>query len=263
MCFICLVLLIVRTILPSLIRKDEIILANLPLIEKSLDSAAATSAHTKHSAPTGKMFVFNPNSVTHAQLIQLGFSDKTASILLKFRSKGFVFKKKEDLKKVYGVGDALYKRLEEYILIDDRNPVAVNKKEIKEQTFATVELNSADSLALLDINGIGPAFAKRILKYRTLLGGFINKEQLLEVYGVTEEMFEKIKTQVTVNSAATKKIDLNNDDFKIINRHPYLSYETTKLILDKRRRGYIDADNLKEILNDPVLYNKIIPYLEF
>ena len=46
-----------------------------------------------------------------------------------------------------------------------------------------VELNSADSTTLQLLHGIGPAFARRIVRYREKLGGFSNKEQLLEVYG--------------------------------------------------------------------------------
>ena len=47
-----------------------------------------------------------------------------------------------------------------------------------------VEINTADSAELMRLNGIGASFSRRIVKYRNLLGGFISKEQLLEVYGM-------------------------------------------------------------------------------
>jgi competence protein ComEA len=49
-----------------------------------------------------------------------------------------------------------------------------------------VELNAADSAKLTTIDGIGGAFAKRIIYYRERLGGFIAKEQLKEVFGIDE-----------------------------------------------------------------------------
>src|SRR5665647_1059817 len=47
-----------------------------------------------------------------------------------------------------------------------------------------LDLNSADSLHLLEIPGIGPVFASRIIRYRTLLGGYYAVDQLREVYGM-------------------------------------------------------------------------------
>ena len=116
---------------------------------------------------------------------------------------------------------------------------------------------------MLEINGIVPAFAKRILKYRSLLGGFVSVEQLKEVYGFTDEMFEKIKPNVTVNAELIKKINLNKDDFKSINKHPYLSYELTKTLFDWRKKTVITAVNLKDIINDDQAYNKLMPYISF
>ena len=76
-------------------------------------------------------------------------------------------------------------------------------------------------------------------------------------------MFEKIKPNVTVNAELIKKINLNKDDFKSINKHPYLSYELTKTLFDWRKKTVITAVNLKDIINDGQAYNKLIPYLSF
>ena len=184
-----------------------------------------------------------------------------------------MFKEKIDLKKVYGISDNFYSKLEPYIIIENKNSgsqLISNSSQanfatatIKNQTKAKIEINTADSLTLLEINGIGPAFAKRILKYRSLLGGFVSVEQLKEVYGFTDEMFEKIKPNVTVNAELIKKINLNKDDFKSINKHPYLSYELTKTLFDWRKKTVITAVNLKDIINDDQAYNKLMPYISF
>jgi competence protein ComEA len=267
-------LLLVRLIYPSFINQSNIEIKNLPLIERKLDSSYQTSQkHFTGNFSDDKaelnLFVFDPNSVNAIQLQQLGFKEKTIKTFLKFRDKGFLFKQKADLKKVYGISDNFYSQLEPYILINntsnlaDKNKTTLTTGVIKNQTKIKVELNSADSMALLDLDGVGPAFAKRILKYRSLLGGFVAVEQLKEVYGFSDEMFEKLKPFVIVNSGLVKKLDINKDDFKTINKHPYLSYELTKTLFDWRRKTVITATNLKDIINDDSVYNKIMPYLTF
>lgn len=273
---ISLILFLVRIIYPSFITPDKIEIKNLPLIEQTLDSSFQLSQDrfsgnvTKENTALN-LFVFDPNTITNQQLQQLGFNKKSAQTFLKFRDRGFVFKEKIDLKKVYGISDNFYSKLEPYIIIENKNSAAnlnSNKSESNVTASANknqtkVELNTADSLALLDINGIGPAFAKRILKYRSLLGGFVSVEQLKEVYGFTDEMFEKIKPNVTANAELIKKINLNKDDFKTVNKHPYLSYELTKTLFDWRRKTVITATNLKDIINVDQAYNKLMPYISF
>jgi competence protein ComEA len=270
------VLLLVRIIYPAFIKPAEISIQNLPLIERGLDSAytAAKPFPKAHDKETGKtaLFVFNPNTVVYAQLLALGFREKTAKIFLKFRSKGFVFKEKKDLQKIYGVTEKLYATLEPYIFIE---PTKENLKSSTEKTPALreipsakpspkiIDLNYCDSVALIGLSGIGPSYARRILKYGSMLGGYVSVEQLKEVYGFPEELFEKVKPFFVVTAAPVKKINLNTDDFKIINKHPYISYALTKLIFDWRRKTTITATNIKDILNDEALYKKMLPYLAF
>lgn len=255
-----------RIIYPSFIKPTDILVKDLPLIERRSDSVAKMyrSDSQKSFYNKGKLFVFDPNKVRKEQLIELGLKEKTAGVLIKFRSKGFVFRKKEDLKKVFGITDKLYERLAPYILIDPIHTKTQQQEKtvLKNTGLKIIELNSADSLLLLEANGIGPSFAKRILKYRSLLGGFVLVEQLKEVYGFTEEMYGKLRSQIKVDSSLVKKLDLNKDDFKVINKHPYLSYELTKEICNKRRKGIITQDNLEEIITDEVLLKKLLPYLD-
>lgn len=62
-----------------------------------------------------------------------------------------------------------------------------------------VNINTASEEELVEnLNGIGPALAKRILEYRESNGGFSSKEELMNVKGIGEKMFEKLKNQITV-----------------------------------------------------------------
>lgn len=266
-------LFMVRLLYPYFISPAKIEVRSLPIFERRIDSAAARSGHYRAAgfdrSATGSLFVFDPNTASAEQLQQLGLRGKTAATLIKFRSRGFVFKEKKDLLKVYGISDKLFATLEPYILIKHENkPAAPAEQERSTQQApakapARTELNSADSMALLALNGIGPAFAKRILKYRAVLGGYTSVEQLREVYGFTEELFEKVKPVVEADAALVKKIHLNTDDFKTVNRHPYLSYELTRLIFNARRQAALDEGRLKAVLNDDALYDKLLPYLAF
>jgi len=260
----------VRIIYPYFIKPDKIVVQNLPLIERKLDSLNESNSYHNGAYvienKKEKLFVFDPNTIKVKELIALGFKEKTANIFVKFRNKGFVFKEKKDLKKVYGISDNFYAALEPYILIEKSNKETIKAKEtvvLRKKEIKSIELNSADSLALLELNGIGPTFAKRILKYRSLLGGYIKIEQLKEVYGFTDELYDKIKSHLTVNASAVKKMDLNTDDFKTVNKHPYLTYELTKVIFDHRRKAHITKENLKEVLNDEIVYEKVLPYVVF
>ncbi len=270
-------LLLVRIFYPYFMQPGKIVIQNLPLIERKTDSAyvAARSYPERENdtrPETAHLFEFDPNTVTAEQLVALGLRQKTAATFLKFRSRGFVFKEKKDLLKVYGISEQLYKTLEPFIKIENKSKQPLTPlpeaaaPPIQKQVAAPAahaELNSADSAALVALNGIGPSYARRILKYRSLLGGYLRVEQLKEVYGFTEELYEKVKPFVTVNASLIKKLNLNKDDFKIINRHPYLGYELTRLIFDWRRKTTINPVNLKDILNDEGLYQKLLPYLEF
>jgi hypothetical protein len=66
-----------------------------------------------------------------------------------------------------------------------------------------------------------------------------------------------------VEPSTIRKIDLNKDDFKVINKHPYLSYELTRQIFSYRKKTVINSANVAEVLGDAGLAAKMAPYLSF
>ncbi|MDD4644754.1 MAG: helix-hairpin-helix domain-containing protein [Bacteroidales bacterium] len=107
---------------------------------------------------------------------------------------------------------------------------------------ALIEINSADSLALLDLPGIGPSFAKRILKYRQMLGGFAYKEQLKEVYGMDSARLSGFIRLIRVDTMKIRKLDINKATFKELLAHPYLEYEQVKAIARFRdKKGHLES----------------------
>ena len=85
---------------------------------------------------------------------------------------------------------------------------------------ATIDLNTADTTLLKRVPGIGSSFARRIVKYRDLLGGYYVVEQLQEVYGMDRERYNAIYPYFTVGTAV-RPLTLSIDS---ISYHPYLSW---------------------------------------
>lgn len=85
---------------------------------------------------------------------------------------------------------------------------------------ATIDLNSADTTLLKRVPGIGSSFARRIVKYRDLLGGYYVVEQLQEVYGMDRERYDAIHPYFTIGTAV-RSLTLTIDS---ISYHPYLSW---------------------------------------
>lgn len=144
-------------------------------------------------------------------------------------------------------------------------PLRIEQRSPKERIPpAKVELNTADSIQLLALRGIGPAFAHRILAYRNLLGGYIRKEQLLEVYGFDNEKLGLVAGVVLVDSSLVRKININTAGMPELKKHPYIRYNLARAILSYRKQhgpfGTVGAIRGIDLLNDEV-YSKLAPYL--
>ena len=127
-----------------------------------------------------------------------------------------------------------------------------------------IDLNSCDTFDLQRLRGIGSSFAKRIVNYRARLGGFHNKEQVLEIFGMDSTRYGKIEEHLVVNRDSIKKINLNKVTMKELLFHPYFPFVLTKEIM-VFRKDYKKFNDLKElrqlkIMNDSIM-NKILPYV--
>ncbi|MBM3435747.1 MAG: helix-hairpin-helix domain-containing protein, partial [Bacteroidetes bacterium] len=154
---------------------------------------------------------------------------------------------------------------EEFIVLEPYIDVKTDSAQFIPTTkIFSISLNDADTIDLQQLPGIGPSFARRIVKYRDLLGGFCTKEQLLEVYGMDSTRYAAIQGYVTVNPDIVRKMNINTISIKEMTRHPYFEFYVAKSILNYRNGigSYTDIAQIKEAkLVYEQLYNKIEPYL--
>jgi DNA uptake protein ComE-like DNA-binding protein len=127
-----------------------------------------------------------------------------------------------------------------------------------------IELNLADTFLLQKLRGIGPSFARRIVKYRERLGGYINKSQLLEIWGMDTVRYNAIKEHLIVNPDSVHKVNLNTVTFKKLLSHPYFPFEITKAIMIYRKdhKKFLSVNELKSIKISDSACQKIWPYVE-
>lgn len=237
--------------------------------DENVNTSSLPDMEKRKSEVKPVLFAFNPNSASKADFVALGLSEKTAGTIIRYREKGGHFYNKEDLMKVYGMNEQTFHRLEPYILTEERKTESKTFAQHPQSTtkeIINIELNSADSEGLVKIRGIGPSFASRILKYRKLLGGFLSKEQLYEVYGLDSAKYIQIESQVNVNPALCTKLHINTLSLDELKHHPYLKYKSATAIIRYREQhgAYHSLEDLKKVrLLDEAIILKIQPYISF
>lgn len=207
-------------------------------------------------------FTFDPNTISPDSLTMLGFPSFIGKNLKKYRDKGGYITTAEDFKKIYGV-EKNFDEIKDLIKIPPRakpakklwsnkSDTTAKKKEWpkEEDIRKVVEINTADSVDLLYLKGVGPFLAKTILERRERLGGYYQMSQLTEAYAVTDTTLELIGAEwLQVDTTAIKKINLNTADFRTLIRHPYISKNQTKAFISYRKvhGNYKSVADIKKI----------------
>lgn len=217
-------------------------------------------------------FYFDPNTVEPQSLEKFGIPQYIINRFIKFRNAGAKFYKKEDFKKLYGLKPNLYQRMAPYIRIEGKiksaeyNNSAQSEYKKSEFKIEIIELNSADSLTLLSVKGIGPYLSSKIIKYRNALGGYVKIEQLYEIFTIKPEQVDAIKPYISINADIIKLINVNTSDYFKLNGHPYISSKEANAIIQFRKQHGIykvKADLEKVLLLSKEMIAKIEPYLEY
>ena len=229
----------------------------------------------KNKKKTLTPFLFNPNTASKQDLLNLGLSSKVAQTILNYRAKGGEFRYKTDLKRIYGLADTDYQTLTAYIDI----PKPKQKKSITAktnipkdipQTFSEpvaikIDANTATEEEWQKLKGIGPVYAKKIVHFRDNLGGFASIEQIGKTYSVPDSVFQKVKTQLIL-SPIPNKIPINAVTPEMLKNHPYIKSKQAYIIINYRvnHGNFKSIEDIKKIKAlSPSLIEQIEPYLSF
>lgn len=221
---------------------------------------------SKFSVPNQKV---NPNDLSTQDWKELGLSQKQAEIVVKFSERGL--RSNNDLKKIYVFPNQLFNLIKDSLIYPESDSHVYNKssnydaeKTKKDYSQVKVDISIANQEELETIPGIGPFFAKKILDHRSNLGGFVNKNQLLEIWKFDEKKLNEIEQYLILSKCEIQKININSSELEELKSHPYITYSVANSIVKMRETNgmYSDVSEIKKSkLISEELYQKIVRYI--
>lgn len=225
-------------------------------------------------------FPFDPNTADSTQLLRLGLQPWQVRNIYKYRSRGGIYRRKEDFARLYGLTVKQYRELEPYIrisrdylpastLVGTRNMGDTMRFQrdsmrypVKIQLGEHIVLNTADTAQLKQVPGIGSFYAKEIVRHGQWLGGYVSVDQLDEIEGFPQDA----KQYFVIDHPTPKKLKINRLTLQQLRQHPYINYYRAKAITDYRRlHGDITDLNDLRLLRDfpPEVIERLRPYVEY
>lgn len=278
------ILIVIGKLIPWFVPSDRV---NFSKWETEVNTYLAKTENKIPVNMTLHPVSFNPNEVDSATLVNMGVPPKVVANWMKYLEKGGKFRDNEGVKKIFGMTPELFEQLDSFMLIPpvkfseaktDNSPyITKSQNGFKPDTFfrrtfskrekvrsIVLELNSTDSLHLVEIPGIGPVFASRIIRYRNLLGGYYSVAQLREVYGMREENYMAVSPYLTADQSTLKTFNINFSTIQEIGRHPYVGFKTARKILKLRDQmgKFSTPDELSSVVGADSL-KRLIPYIKF
>ena len=192
----------------------------------------------------------------------LGLSVKQSQSILNFVQRGIY--SNSALEKIYVMPTEVYDLIKDSTYYEKQITEFTVIKDSVVKPLPLLEINAASKEDLIELNGVGEFYAKQILKYKNELGGFVFIEQLLEVWKMRLETYEKLLPQLTIDTNKIKKINVNTCNLEDLRSHPYLDYYQANSIIKMRMQkdGY---NELQEILESKLIneeeFQRLLPYL--
>ncbi|WP_207492193.1 ComEA family DNA-binding protein [Aridibaculum aurantiacum] len=240
------------------------------------DGHFTTTPYRKEPAVKGELFAFDPNTLDEAGWKRLGLRERTIQTIMKFTGKGFKFRQPEDIRKIYGLRTDEADRLIPYIRIADNGNSTFGKQETPVSTASftsrptianvprTIDINEADTTALIALPGIGSKLAARIINFRDKLGGFARVEQVAETYALPDSTYMKIKDRLVCRNPNLRTFNINQADVNLLKSHPYLKWNIANAIVAYRQQhgSFKKIEDLKKIdIISNELFDKLAPYV--
>jgi DNA uptake protein ComE-like DNA-binding protein len=224
----------------------------LQLPEKDARQHTISFSNSKH-----QLTPFDPNLYTVENWKNIGFSEKQAQVILKYKNRvGGKFISKEQIKECYVISGEKYLELEPFLRFSDKGVGQKPDRESGVIFTGKKELNSAsfnDIISVIEDAGI----TKRILGFRKGLGGFVSKRQIKDVYDIPPEMIIQISEAFYLDVLKVRRINLMTATEEELHNHIYLRRYKSKIINARESGG----DPVKVIPKSDPKYEFILEYL--
>ena len=214
---------------------------------------------------------FNPNTADSILLLEQGLKTWQVSNMLKYRRAGGRWRRRSDMKRLYGLSEEQYSQLRPYIDLPDTLPSDTARRDtllryVSHKRDTILELNTADTAQLQLLRGIGRWTAMQIVRYREQLGGYYSVEQLREIPHIDQQMLDTVLQHFTLDTTRITPLRVNRCAVGTLSHHPYLRFEQARAIYEHRRQhirlsGLDDLRSLPELTQDDLL--RLRPYLSF
>ena len=232
---------------------------------------------------------FDPNDLDLAGWVKLGLTERQASGIMRYVERGGHFRSKADVRKMYSIRAEQFEQMKPFILLPDsassrgfgrewpndgkrweasdsvKQPYPSGR--IRDATLV-VEVNTADTLLLVKLPGIGPAFARGIVKYRDKLGGYVSLDQLGEVFVLKDkpDAVARLKELLVLDTTMVRRININACTAEELMEHPYMwkKWSIARAIIAYRtlHGPFATVEAVKAcMVVDDELYGKLAPYL--
>lgn len=236
--------------------------------EPKQDSPSSSSDSWHMPSATYDGPPLDPHTADSTELAAIGMPAYVIRNWLNYRSKGGRLYKKEDLNKIYGMDDNIYKNIVHHIKIPQKDNDSSFYKPITKPTLPegiSLDINTASEAEWEFLPGIGPGYASRIVKYREQLGGFMSVDQVGETWGLPDSTFLLIKPALELKTPH-RKIAINTCAIEALAQHPYIDWKRAKLIIRYREQHgdyYDKADILRIQIFTEEWVDQWIDYVSF
>jgi len=271
-----LILILIVAILPrilvSLENRDELKLTVSKISKEDITKLRRQSQtsyrksknkKSKYKVPPAK---FNPNVYSKNDWVNIGLSAKQADVVIRFTERGVY--NETDFKKIFVIPNELFALIKDSLVYSERpasNYSAEYKGANDNKKKIAIDLNTATLEQIISIPGIGEYLAGRIVNYRDKLGGFIKREQLLEISKIDIDLYSRIEGYLKLSDIEFRQISINTADAKELQAHPYIDWGVANSIVKIRNQKvnkYKSLEDIKvSVLIDEELFEKIKPYL--
>ena len=240
---------------PNKISYDEGLLAR---VNYEMDSLRKVQLASKQQV----IYPFNPNYISDFKGASLGMTNEEIDRLFAFRDQDQWINSAKQFQEVTKISDSLLSEISPYFKFPEWVESQVsgqtnNYDNNSVKTFAQKQdLNTATAQQLEKIYGVGKTLSQRIVKYRdNVLGGFINDVQLTEVYGLTQEVIDKIKEEFMVKTPKyIDKVFLNKATTEELVTIQHIDYDLAHTIIEQRQllQGFKSFDELIKVKVFPI-----------